>query len=105
MNAAAIVCVTHSGETARVVSRYRPRTRILAITDREKILQRLKLIWGVHGIVVESLEQDSDKALKQIQEKLVNSGLVQRGEYLVLLAGQPFFARGSTNFIEVEKVA
>lgn len=104
MNAAAIVCVTHSGETARVLSRYRPRTRILAITDRAKILRRLNLIWGVHGIVVESLEQDSDKAVRQIQEKLLNLGLLRRGEYMVLLAGQPFFARGSTNFIEVEKV-
>lgn len=105
MNAAAIVCVTHSGETARVVSRYRPHTRILAITDRQKILRRLNLIWGVHGMVIENLAQDSDKALKQIQERLVNSGLIQRGEYVVMLAGQPFFARGSTNFIEVEKVA
>lgn len=104
MNAAAIVCVTHSGETARVLSRYRPRTRIIAITDRAKILRRLNLIWGVHGIVLESLAQDSDKAVRQIQEKLLNLGLIQRGEYIVLLAGQPFFARGSTNFIEVEKV-
>lgn len=104
MNASAIVCVTHSGKTARVVSRYRPRTRILAVTDRGKILRRLNLIWGVHGIVVDSLEHDSDKALKQIQERLLNLGLIQRGEYIVLLAGQPFFARGSTNFIEVEKV-
>jgi pyruvate kinase len=105
MNASAIVCVTHSGETARVVSRYRPRTRIVAITDRTKIMRRLNLIWGVHGLVIENLEQDSDKALKHIQERLVNSGLIQRGEYVVMLAGQPFFARGSTNFIEVEKVA
>ncbi|MBX2992983.1 MAG: pyruvate kinase [Bacteroidetes bacterium] len=104
MNASAIVCVTHSGKTARVVSRYRPRTRILAVTDRSKIMRRLNLIWGVHGIAIDTLEQDSDKALKQIQERLLNLGLIQRGEYIVLLAGQPFFARGSTNFIEVEKV-
>ncbi len=104
MKAAAIVCVTHSGETARVISRYRPRTRIIAITDREKIHRRLNLIWGVHGIVIDNLAQDSDKALKQIQERLLNMGLIKRDEYIVILAGQPFFARGSTNFIEVEKV-
>ncbi|MBI5474948.1 MAG: pyruvate kinase [Ignavibacteriae bacterium] len=104
MNAAAIVCVTHSGETARVVSRYRPPTRILAITDRAKILRRLNLIWGVRGLVIENLVQDSDKAVKQIRERLLELELVQEGEYIVLLGGQPFFARGSTNFIEVEKV-
>lgn len=104
MNAAAIITVTHSGETARVIARYRPRPKIIAITDRTKILRRLNLIWGVHGMVVEELIDDSDKALQKIQERLVNSGLVRRGEYVVMLAGQPFFARGSTNFIKVEKI-
>jgi len=104
MNAAAIITVTHSGETARVIARYRPRPKIIAITDRTKILRRLNLIWGVHGMVIEELIDDSDKALQKIQERLVSSALVRRGEYVVMLAGQPFFARGSTNFIKVEKI-
>ncbi len=104
MNAAAIVAVTHTGNTARVVSRYRPKPRIIAITDRPKIQRRMNLVWGVQGMVIENLKDDSDKALRSIQEALVASGLVLRGEYVVLLAGQPFFARGSTNFIKVERV-
>ncbi|MBI4535815.1 MAG: pyruvate kinase, partial [Ignavibacteriae bacterium] len=104
VNAAAIVTVTHSGETARVVSRYRPHPRIIAITDRVKILRRLNLIWGIRGTVIEDLSDDSDQAVQRIKELLINSGMVMRGEYIVMLAGQPFFARGSTNFIEVEKV-
>ena len=104
MSAAAIVMVTHSGQTARIISRYRPRPNIIAITDRAKILRRLQLIWGVRGMVIDNLTEDSDKALQKIQEKLVNSGMIARGEYIVMLAGQPFFARGSTNFIKVEKV-
>ncbi len=104
MKAAAIVVVTRSGETARVISRYRPRPRIVAITDRPKILRRLNLVWGVQCILIERLDEDSDKALQKIQERLLGSGIVQRGEYVVILAGQPFFARGSTNFIKVEKV-
>lgn len=105
MNAAAIITVTHSGETARVIARYRPRPKIIAITDRTKILRRLNLVWGVHGLVIDELVGDSDKSLEKIQKHLVQSGLVQQGEYMVMLAGQPFFARGSTNFIKVEKVA
>ncbi len=106
MNAAAIVTVTHSGETAKVISRYRPGPRIIAVTDRIKILRRLQLIWGVRGMVIEDedLNKDSDKALAMIQERLVQSGMIMRGDYVVMLAGQPFFARGSTNFIKVEKV-
>ena len=104
MNAAAIVAVTRSGETARVISHYRPRPQIIAITDSPGILRRLGLMWGVEGMVIEHLSDDSDKALQEIQEQLGNSGMVGRGEFVVLLAGQPFFARGSTNFIKVEKV-
>lgn len=104
MNAAAIVTVTRSGATARVVSRYRPNPVIIAITDRPKILRRLNLFWGVQGVVIDELAGDSDKALQDIQERLVDTGMVNHGEFVVVLAGQPFFARGSTNFIKVEKV-
>lgn len=106
MAAAAIVCVTFSGHTARVVSQYRPRPRIIAVTNRAKILRRLQLIWGVRGMVIDDkdLERDSDRTLDHIQRLLVNSGMVMRGDYIVVLAGQPLFARGSTNFIKVERV-
>jgi pyruvate kinase len=104
MNAAAIVTVTHSGQTAKVISHYRPRPRVVAITDRPKILRRLNLFWGVRGVVIDELAGDSDKALQGIQERLVSAGLLKRGEYMVILAGQPLLARGSTNFIKVEKV-
>jgi pyruvate kinase len=104
MNASAIVTVTRSGQTAKVISRYRPRPEIIAITDRPKILRRINLFWGVQGVVIDELAGDSDKALQDIQERLVNTGMVKRGDYVVVLAGQPFFAQGSTNFIKVEKV-
>jgi pyruvate kinase len=105
MRAAAIVTVTNSGQTARVLARYRPDPPIVAITDSPKTLRTLSIIWGVRGLMVDSLEGDSDRALAQVQERLVASGVVRRGEYIVLLAGQPFFARGSTNFIKVEKIS
>ena len=105
MNAAAIVTVTNSGQTARVIARHRPQPPIIAVTDSEKTLRRLNLVWGVRGMVLEHLDEDSDKALQHIREQLVLSKIVERGKYVVLLAGQPFFARGSTNFIEVEKVS
>ncbi len=106
MSAAAIVTVTHSGQTARVISRYRPRPSIIAITDRAKILRRLQLIWGVRGMVIDGhdLTGDSDKALEVIQQRLLDSGMIKRGDYVVMMAGQPFFGRGSTNFLKVEKV-
>jgi pyruvate kinase len=104
MRAAAIVTVTNSGQTARVIARYRPDPPIFAVTDSARTLRALGIVWGVRGLVIENLGDDSDSALSRVQERLVASGLVRRGEYIVLLAGQPFFARGSTNFIKVEKI-
>jgi pyruvate kinase len=104
MRAAAIVTVTNSGQTARVIARYRPDPPIIAVTDSVRTLRSLGLVWGVRGLIVENMGDDSDSALSRVQECLVTSGLVKRGEYIVLLAGQPFFARGSTNFIKVEKI-
>ena len=104
MHAAAIVTVTNSGQTARVLAHYRPDPPIIAITDSPKTLRMLNIVWGVRGLLVEDFAHDSDKALEQVQERLLTSGLVQRGDYIVLLAGQPFLARGSTNFIKVEQI-
>jgi pyruvate kinase len=106
MRAAAIVIVTRSGQTARVVSRYRPGPRIIAVTDRPKILRRMSLFWGVEGLVIGEgeLNSDSDRAMETVQARLLSSGLIRKGEFVVILAGQPFFARGSTNSIKVEKV-
>ena len=104
MNAAAIVTLTHSGQTARVLARYRPDPPIVALTLSAQTLQGLSLVWGVRGMTVEGLSEDSDRALQQIQEELVRAGVAASGQYVVLLAGQPMFARGSTNFIKVEKI-
>jgi pyruvate kinase len=105
MRAAAIVTVTRSGQTARVLARYRPDPPIIAITDTEKTLRTLNLVWGIQGMVMPSLGTDSDKALADIRQRLVDSGAVQHGDNVVLLAGHPFFARGSTNLIKVERIA
>lgn len=105
MRAAAIVAVTRSGKTAKVLSRFRPGPPIVAITDNPKILRQISLFWGVQGVIIDALDSDSDKALQTIQDHLTSSGLVRQGEYFVLLGGQPFFKRGSTNFIKVECLA
>ena len=104
VNAKAIVTVTHSGFSAINTAKYRPKARILAVTAREKILRRLNLVWGVHGIIVPDLGGDTDKALKLINEELVKGGYVKKGDYIVTTVGIPLFAQGSTNTIKVERV-
>ncbi|RPH29992.1 hypothetical protein EHM92_09520 [bacterium] len=104
MDAAAIVAVTHSGQTAQVLSRYRPDPCIFAITLSPKVLRQLNICWGVRGMVISNLDVNFDKAVEQVQAKLLEAGIMKLGEYVVILAGQPLFARGSTNFIKVERM-
>ena len=104
LKASTIVALTHSGSTAAHVAKFRPPARIIAVTDREKIMRRLNLIWGIRGLIVENLKKDTDATFRKIQEQLVEEGFVVRGEMIVMLAGIPLFEGHPTNVIKVDKV-
>ncbi len=104
IGAAAIVPITHSGETAKTIAKYRPYGKIIAVTDRERIRRRLNLVWGVRSILVSNIA-DTDTTLSTIQQELLKSGYVNKGDYIVMTAGIPLLARGTTNMVKVEKIA
>ncbi len=104
VHASAIVALTHSGSTAGHVAKFRPPARIIAVTDREKIMRRLNLIWGIRGLIVGNLKKDTDATFKLIQERLLRDGYVTPGETIVFLAGIPLFEGHPTNTIKVDKV-
>jgi pyruvate kinase len=104
IEAKAIVVVTHSGFSAINTAKYRPKANILAVTDRDKILRRLNLIWGVRGIIIPDFVADSDLAFRRINEELRKLQYVQSGDYVVYTAGLPLLSRGTTNTIKIEKV-
>jgi len=103
IGAAAIVPITHSGETAKTIAKYRPYGKIIAVTDRERIRRRLNLVWGVRSILVPNIA-DTDTTLATIQQELLKSGYVNKGDYIVMTAGIPLLARGTTNMVKVEKI-
>ena len=104
IGAAAIVAVTQTGSTARIVARYRPRTPLVAVTTSAATLRRLNLVWGVQGVMADPVQQDSDRTLRAVEAKLLEEGILRSGDPYVLIAGQPLFAGGSTNMIKVEKM-
>ena len=104
LNASTIVVLTHSGASAAHVAKFRPTARIIAVTDREKIMRRLNLIWGIRGFIIEDLKKDTDKTFKAIQHRLVQEGYIERGETVVMVAGLPLFEGHPTNTIKVDKV-
>ena len=86
------------------VAKFRPRARIIAVTDREKIMRRLNLICGIRGLIVEDLKKDTDESFKKIQEELLAQGYIEHGETIVMLAGIPLFEGHPTNTIKVDRV-
>jgi len=104
VRASAIVALTHSGSTAAHMAKFRPTAPIIAVTDREKIMRRLNLIWGIRGFIVENLNKDTDATFKMIEERLLQEGFIHKGDTVVMLAGIPLFEGHPTNTIKVDKV-
>jgi pyruvate kinase len=102
--AAAIIAVTHTGLTARVVARYRPETSVIAVTDMEETLRRLSFVWGVRGVVVGPDDRSVSAIVRIVREKLETEGLLRPGAPVVILGGVPLFSGGSTNSIRVERL-
>ena len=98
VNAKAIVAFTKSGSTAAKVSRYRPKSPVLALTPTEHILGRLALYWGVIPTVVPTPKAGDD--FFEIGKELAQAILgLQSGDSIVLVAGLPLGVPGSTNLL------
>jgi pyruvate kinase len=100
LNASAIVCLTTSGKTATLISRFRPRAKIIAVTHILETLNRLELVWGIQGIPIEPYK-DTDMVMKVLEKTLVDYGLCKQGDKVVLTMGLPVLERGTTNSVRV----
>jgi pyruvate kinase len=98
-----IVCFTSSGFTARTVSAYRPSVPILAVTPEVETFRHLALVWGVVPALVEHFPT-YDAMLPVARQRLIELGLAERGDRVVVTAGVPFDQPGTTNLLKVEAV-
>jgi len=104
LGAAAIVSATRSGFTARMVSKYRPKCPIIAVTPDDAVARRLQLVWGVVSLV-KADAVDTDSLMDRAVEGALESGAVKNGDLVVITAGVPVGVQGSTNLIQVQTVA
>ncbi|AZK48100.1 pyruvate kinase [Paenibacillus lentus] len=103
LNAKAIITSTETGYTARMVSKYRPKAPIIAVTTQDNTLRRLALNWGVtpvKGNVASSTDEMFDMAMKGG----LDSGVVKEGDLVVITAGVPLGRSGSTNLVKIGQV-
>lgn len=104
LSAAAIITVTSSGYTARMVSRYRPSTPIIAATPEVKTFRRLPLIWGVYPCLIPYYDS-TDEMLSKSIDTAKEAGFVKDGDVVVLTGGVPIRVPGTTNILKVHMVA
>ncbi len=103
LNAAAIVTVTKSGTTARMISKFRPFTVIVGATTDKRIYRQLVLSWGVYPVICQE-KQNTDELFDHAVEVSKNAGVIKRGDLAVITAGIPLGISGTTNMLKVQIV-
>ncbi|MFW6136177.1 MAG: pyruvate kinase [Chloroflexota bacterium] len=104
LNAAALITPTLSGYTARIMSRYRPKACIIAVTPDPAVQRRLMLHWGVIPLLAPR-EENSDEMIEHAVEAAREEGLVEEGDTLVITAGAARSGPGTTNLMRIVVVS
>ena len=100
INASAIVTVTKSGRTARMISRYRPNSPIIGCTPSERTYRQMSLSWGVIPLMIKE-ETSTDVLFANAMKRAEEEDHLKEGELAVITAGVPLGMSGTTNMIRV----
>jgi pyruvate kinase len=103
LSATAIITATRTGSTAHLVSRYRPRSPIVATATVAEVARRLSIVWGVTPVLVKNTA-NTDEMIEEATRAALEAGFVKGGDMVVVTAGIPKGVRGSTNFLKVHIV-
>ncbi|MDN5669013.1 MAG: pyruvate kinase [Renibacterium salmoninarum] len=98
-----LVTFTESGDTARRLARLRPVKPVFAFTPDERVWNQLSLTWGIQPIMVPMVHH-TDEMTEQVDHMLLEKGLAQVDDVVVIAAGSPPGQSGSTNTVKVHKV-
>ena len=103
VNAAAIVTVSESGTTARLLSKYRPAQPIIACVMKEQVQRQLSLSWGITSLMM-PLAHSTDELIEMSTALAKENGFLHNGELAVVTAGVPVGISGTTNMIKIHMV-
>jgi pyruvate kinase len=98
-----VVAYTESGYTARLISEFRPRVKILALTPSREVVRRTALYWGVQGMLVGRLDS-TDAMLREVRRICLERHLCRRGVPVVIVAGVPLNVPGNTNLMSIHRI-
>ena len=103
VNAAAIVTVSESGNTARLLSKYRPKQPIIACVMDEQVQRQLSLSWGITSLLM-GPAHSTDELIEMSTALAQKNGYLHNGELAVVTAGVPVGVSGTTNMIKIHMV-
>ena len=103
LKAAAIITVTKSGTTARIISKYRPNCPIISCTPSPQVRRQMNLSWGVVPLLIDE-QNSTDELFERAVSMAETTGLVRDGDLVVLTAGVPLGISGTTNLMKVHVV-
>jgi pyruvate kinase len=103
IDAAQLIAFTETGRSARLISRWRSVTPLLAFTPNPRVRSQLALVWGVETFLVQKVAH-TDDMVRQVDRALLDIGRAQLGERVVIVAGVPPGIPGTTNGMRVHKM-
>ncbi len=108
LDAKAVVAITSSGFSARMVSRFRPSSKIIAITDDIRVCRKLNLVWGVQAVMTSTpfkvINDSNSDIFAYCADVAKSTGVCEVNDKVVVVAGHPVGVAGSTNVMKVEVI-
>ncbi|MDR2355809.1 MAG: pyruvate kinase [Clostridiales Family XIII bacterium] len=103
LRAKAIVTPTSSGNTALMISKHRPKSRIIAFSLDERVVRQLSLVWGVNAYRMERLD-DQQEFFRDVIRYCMRLNLMDEGDIIVITAGVPLGTSGNTNMLRIHEI-
>ena len=101
INAKAIVVFTYKGRAARGLAKFRPLSKIIAISDSFETMNNLCLRWGVNSLFMNKIDKQN-AAINEAKELILDAGLVKKGELVIFLSRAPISESGRSDFLHFE---
>ena len=98
-----VVAFTHSGYTARLLSKFRPTVPIIAFAPFEAVVRRMALYWGVMPMLMKH-QLSTDERFREIERTLLKARLVKRGDSIVITGSAPIGGSGKTNLMKLHRI-
>ncbi|HNV96925.1 MAG TPA: pyruvate kinase [bacterium] len=98
-----IVVATNSGYSARMIAKFRPETKIVALVNDERVRRQLSLVWGIYSYGMPKCKT-IEELIRKIMLFIRNNKLAKRGDMAVIVTGQPVGMKENMNLIELKKI-